>query len=180
MVLRLDPDSAKGRLVREKAELAKQDYPGAMAALEQVFRSDPTNPFPRAGCTAPKAQGHESPSIDEVEANTDDDRTEAPPVPKTAAEYLASGESWYGKAEYDKAIKDYNAALEIDARYAPAYASRARAWVKKHYRERELADYDMAISIEPQNVTYRLARAESWSARQKFACNGRLCRSHSS
>jgi tetratricopeptide (TPR) repeat protein len=169
MVLRLDPDSVKGRLVREKAELARKDYQGAMAALEQVFRSCPTNPFPRGGGPAPKAQGDEPPSIGGLDANSDGNPTEARPVPQTAAEYLASGESWYDKAEYDKAIKDYNAALAIEPRYAPAYASRARAWVKKHYRERELADYDMAISIEPQNATYRLARAESWSARGRNA-----------
>jgi tetratricopeptide (TPR) repeat protein len=169
VVLRRDPDSVKGRLVREKAELAKQDYQGAMAALEQAFRSDPTNPFPRAGTPAPHARAHEPPSIDGNEANTDGNQTEARPVLKTAAEFLASGESWYDKGEYDKAIKDYNAAVEIDPRYAPAYASRARAWVKKHYRERELADYDMAISIEPQNAIYRLARAESWSARGRNA-----------
>ena len=89
--------------------------------------------------------------------------------PKTAAEFLASGESWYDKQEYDKAINDYDAALKIDPRYAPAYASRARAWVKKHYRERELADYDTAISLEPGNATYRVARAESWSARGRNA-----------
>jgi tetratricopeptide (TPR) repeat protein len=174
MVLRLDPGSAEGRLVREKAELAMaelavQDYQGAMVALEHVFRSDPTNPFPRTGAPAARAQGQERPSTAQIEASTDGDPTAARSVPHTAAEYLASGEGWYEKAEYDKAIKDYNAALEIDPRFAPAYASRARAWVKKHYRERELADYDMAISIEPENASYRVARAESWSARGRNA-----------
>ena len=56
MVLRLDPASTQGRLVREKAELAKQDYQGAMGALEQVFRLDPTNPFSPARGPEPKAQ----------------------------------------------------------------------------------------------------------------------------
>jgi tetratricopeptide (TPR) repeat protein len=169
MVLRLDPESAKGRLVREKAQLAKQDYQGAMATLEQVFRVDPTNPLAPAVGPAPKADGHEPPSSGEIEASADGDPEAARREPQTAAEFLASGESWYEREQYDKAINDYNGALKIDSRYAPAYASRARAWVKKHYRERELADYDMAISLEPENATYRVARAESWSARGRNA-----------
>ena len=120
-----------------------------MAALERVFRSDPTNPFPRGGQPATKAEVRERPSIGEIDVSTDEVPTAVQPVPQTVAEHLASGENWYDKSEYDKAIKDFNAAIDIDARCAPAYASRARAWVKKHYRERELADYDMAISIEP-------------------------------
>jgi tetratricopeptide (TPR) repeat protein len=165
MVLRLDPDSAKGRLIREKAQLAKQDYQGAMAALEQVFRIDPTNPLGRAGGPALKAVAVESATSDAIEANADENPEAPRREPQTPAEYLASGESWYEREQYDRAISDYNAALKIDPRYAPAYASRARAWVKKHYRERELADYDMAINLDPQNATYRVARAESWSAR---------------
>ena len=164
-VLRLDPESSQGRLVREKAQLANQDYAGAMAALEQAFRLDPTNPYPRANVTAHGADAQEPARGGEKgtssEGNPASDRRD----PQTAAEFVASGEAWFARQEYDKAIKDYNAALKLNPRYAPAYMSRARAWVQKHYRERALADYDAAINLEPANAIYRVARAESWSAR---------------
>ena len=164
-VLRLDPESSQGRLVREKAQLADQDYAGAMAALEQAFRLDPTNPYPRANGNAHGVEGQEPARGGEKRTSSDGNPASDRPSPQTPAEYVASGESWYARQEYDKAINDYNAALKLNPRYAPAYASRARAWVPKHYREREFADCDAAIKLEPANAIYRVARAESWSAR---------------
>ncbi len=153
-LIRLEPDSSQCRLVREKAQLANQDYAGAMASLEQAFRDDPVNPFPRGPAPgAPK------------ETSADEATVADRPGPQTAAEFVASGEAWFARQEYDKAIKDYDAALKLDPRCAAAYVSRARAWVPKHYRERERADYDAAINLEPANAMYRVARAESWSAR---------------
>ncbi len=164
-LLRLVPNHAQARFVREQAELAKRDYAAAMAALEQAFRLDPVNPFPRTTASV-SASGP-----DHADAHDKADRTPAKnspvshPEPRTAAEWVSSGNEWSDKQEYDKAINDYNAALKLDPRYAPAYTSRARAWKLKYYRERELADYDEAIKLEPANATYRVARAECWSGR---------------
>ena len=106
-----------------------------MASLEQEFRPDPVNPFPRG----PARAALNGTGADEA---PDSDR----PAPQTAAELVASGEAWFARQEYDKAINDYTAALKLDPRYAPAYVSRARAWVPKHYRDREIADYDAGAS----------------------------------
>src|SRR5262249_13778763 len=63
-VRRLDPQSSQGRLVHEAAQKAAQDYEGAIAALEQAFRLDPTNPFPRPGSNGSRADSAEAPSSD--------------------------------------------------------------------------------------------------------------------
>ena len=76
---------------------------------------------------------------------------------------MARGKDWYQKQDFNKAIADFDAAIEREPGLAAAYAARARAWAKKHYRERELADLSRAVDLEPENVTYRVARAESWS-----------------
>jgi tetratricopeptide (TPR) repeat protein len=164
-VRRLDPQSAQGRLVHEAALKAAQDYESAIADVARAFRLDPTNPFALPGRNEPK-DDHGEPTGDDADLETPrEDPAAAERVPQTAAELLASGQSWCDKQEYDKAISAFGAALRLDPRFAPAYLSRARAWAQKHYRERELADYESAIQLEPGNAAYRVARAEYWSSR---------------
>jgi tetratricopeptide (TPR) repeat protein len=164
-VLRLEPDRAQARLVREQVELAKRDYGAAMAALEQAFRFDPANPYSRGSGPVRAASARELLGLHEGDTKDDKKPAESRPERRTAAECVASGDTWYSRQEFDKAIDDYNAALKLDPRYAPAYTSRARAWMLKHYRDREIADYDAAIKLEPGNAMFRVARAEAWSAR---------------
>jgi tetratricopeptide (TPR) repeat protein len=164
-LLRLEPNRAQARFVREQVELAKRDYASAMAALEQAFRVDPVNPFPRASASPSESQPNRTAGQSEAARGLSKNAAGARPGLRTAPELVSSGDEWCVKQEYDKAIEDYNAALKLDPRHAPALMSRARAWRLKHYRERELADYDAAIKLEPANPLYRVARAECWSAR---------------
>ena len=41
------------------------------------------------------------------------------------------GNAWREKGEYDKAIADYDQALAINPKFAPAYSNRGLAWEKK-------------------------------------------------
>jgi tetratricopeptide (TPR) repeat protein len=165
-VLRLDPNQAQARFVRDQADLAKRDYAAALAALEQAFRLDPVNPFPRGSASVSASAAEHAEAHDTVD-RTSGNPAASNPGPRTAAEWVSTGNEWSDNQNYDKAIKAYNAALELDPRYAPAYTSRARAWKRKYYPERELADYDAAVKLEPANVMYRVARAECLSGRGK-------------
>jgi tetratricopeptide (TPR) repeat protein len=164
-VCRLDPQSSQGRLVHDTAQQATQDYESAIAAVEQAFRVDCTNPFARPGTNTPKDESAERPGADSDLETPEEIPNLAPREPQTAPELYASGQSWYEKQEYDKAKSAFDAALKLDPRFAAAYAGRARVWVQKHYRDREVADYNSAILLEPGNATFRVARAECWSAR---------------
>lgn len=82
----------------------------------------------------------------------------------TPIELVKRGADRLATKEYDDALADFNEAIRLDPRYAPAYASRAQAWARKHYRDREIADCTEAIECDPANASYRVARAESWSA----------------
>ena len=164
-VLRLAPNLTQARLVRHQLQHATEHFEIAIACLEHAFQLDPTDPSPSRDAPALSSKEAEVPPGDAVLAPSGETNGAAPPDSRTAADLLKSGQSWYQKQEYDKAIADFGAALEIDPRYAPAYISRARVWLQKHSRERELADYEAAISLDPGNATYRVARAEYWSAR---------------
>ena len=154
---------------RERRRVWRNEVEKAAADLDHAFRLDPTNPsgqspselkldrsplaaFARAVC-ALAGPGSKRAS----------DALAARSEPRIAAEYVARGKDWYQKQDFNKAIADFDAAIEREPGLAAAYAARARAWAKKHYRERELADLSRAVDLEPENVTYRVARAESWS-----------------
>ena len=137
--LRLEPERAQGRFVREQIQVARKDYAAAMAALEQAFRLDPVNPFPRGEFTLLPEPPPRNPSL----------------TPRLSGWPAARG---VAVQDYDKAIDDFNAALKVDPRHAPAYISRARVWMLKYYRERVLADYDAAVNLEPANSMFWVAR----------------------
>jgi len=59
-------------------------------------------------------------------------------------------------SQLDDAMAAYNMAIDINPRYARAYANRGDIWRKKGNRDNAIADYRHALSIDPDN---NLARA---------------------
>lgn len=54
--------------------------------------------------------------------------------------------------DFDGAITDYDKAIKIDPRYAPAYANRGAAKGHKGGSSGEIADYSRAIEINPRHA----------------------------
>jgi tetratricopeptide (TPR) repeat protein len=52
----------------------------------------------------------------------------------------------------ERALADYNRAIELDPKYATAYINRADVYKKNGERERALADYGKAIELAPKNA----------------------------
>jgi tetratricopeptide (TPR) repeat protein len=52
--------------------------------------------------------------------------------------------------EYDKALSDYNKAIELLPRYAKAYNNRGYIYRKKGEYDHAIADYSKAIEIDPK------------------------------
>jgi tetratricopeptide (TPR) repeat protein len=68
--------------------------------------------------------------------------------------YYNRGLAYADKKQYDKAIEDYNRAIELDPQYASAYRSRGSAYrIKKDYNE-AVTDYDKAIELNPSASVY--------------------------
>ena len=80
--------------------------------------------------------------------------TANPTQGKTAAEYNQSGDGWYFKGEYDKAIADYNKAIRLNPKEAVYYNNRGAAYRNKNDFDRAIADHGEAIHLNPTKDAY--------------------------
>jgi tetratricopeptide (TPR) repeat protein len=85
----------------------------------------------------------------------------------TAGDHVKSGNTWFNKGDYDRAIADYNQALRINPQDAYAYNQRGVAWERKGDYDRAIADYTQALQINPQNTKAK----ENLAAVQRLAAN---------
>ncbi|MDR2133672.1 MAG: tetratricopeptide repeat protein, partial [Treponema sp.] len=60
-----------------------------------------------------------------------------------------AGEQFYRKGEYDRAIAEYDRALDLRADYAEAYTGRGNAYRKKGDAGRAIDDYSRALRFKP-------------------------------
>ncbi len=90
-------------------------------------------------------------------------------VPKDAQEHLDRGTAWHVTHEYDRAIAEYNLAIQIDPTSALAYASRGGAWLDKHEYDKAIADYDRAIQLNPKDIWSYLARSDTMYVKREYA-----------
>jgi len=77
-------------------------------------------------------------------------QTFATPGSRSGAEfYLRRGEDFSGVHDYDRAIADYNTAIQLKPDYAEAFNDRGFAYYLKGDAERAIADYSRAIALRP-------------------------------
>ncbi|MGD2188117.1 MAG: tetratricopeptide repeat protein [Desulfobacterales bacterium] len=68
--------------------------------------------------------------------------------------YNNRGWVWQSKADYEKAIKDYYAALKVDPAFAPSYYGRASAYYKSGNLDRAVEDAKEALRLDPETKKY--------------------------
>ena len=81
-----------------------------------------------------------------IEYNTNLIRSE----PRNASAYIDRGIAYAKKGEFNKAVPDFNKAIEIDPNSAPAYNNRGLAYRRKDELKKALSDYTKAIQIDPR------------------------------
>ena len=82
--------------------------------------------------------------------------------PDLAKAYYSRGTEYASQGAYDRAITDYNMAVQLDPKHVSAYYNRALAWSAKGESDRALADYDAALKLNPRDLSAWIGRgAES-------------------
>jgi tetratricopeptide (TPR) repeat protein len=64
--------------------------------------------------------------------------------------YNSRGNLWKRKGEYDRAIADYTAAIELNRSYLFAYYNRGNSYFETQNFDRAISDYTVAIRINPK------------------------------
>ena len=70
--------------------------------------------------------------------------------PKDAAAFLARGNAWALKGEYDKAIRDFNQAIRLDPNDDDAFLNRSIARHAKGEYDKAIRDFNQAIRLNPE------------------------------
>lgn len=86
----------------------------------------------------------------------------------TAVAYASRARIWNYRGEFDKAIDDCDAALELDADCAMAYDRRAQALTAKGQVEEALGDFERAIRLTPGYASAYSHRARAWLEKGDF------------
>ncbi len=72
-----------------------------------------------------------------------------------AVAYSNRGSAWDDLGRADRAIQDFNQAIQADSSYAPAYYNRSFAYEKKGLLKLALEDMKKALALEPDDLDYR-------------------------
>jgi lipoprotein NlpI len=85
-----------------------------------------------------------------------------------AKAYYTRGTEWANQGNHDRALADFDLALELDRTLAPAYYNRALSWSSKGESNRAIADYDSALKLRPQDANGYVGRAVEYTAKGDY------------
>ncbi len=78
------------------------------------------------------------------------------------------GGGWQERKEYDKAIRDYDAAIAINPSEPGAFNNRGAARKDKKEYDLAIADYSEAIRLDPKVPVYHINRGVAWRMKNEF------------
>lgn len=78
------------------------------------------------------------------------------------------GAFWLEKKEPDKAIRDFNACIQLDPLDASAFNNRGLAWAAKKEYNKAISDYGESLRLNPKNTVTFNNRAFAWRSKQEY------------
>jgi Flp pilus assembly protein TadD len=90
------------------------------------------------------------------------------PEPRTAAEYFDRGNKWAEKGEYEKAVKDYTAAIRLKADFLDAYLNRGTALRLQGKFDEAVKDFAEAVRLKPDDADAYQGRGIAWHMKGEY------------
>lgn len=88
--------------------------------------------------------------------------------PELAKAYYTRGSEYASQGNHDRAIADFNLAVELEPGFAQAFYNRALSWAHKGNADRAIADYDAALKLQPKDASAYLGRAVEWTVKGDY------------
>src|SRR5215472_6377935 len=90
------------------------------------------------------------------------------PAPNNAVGFNNRGEAYRAKAQYERAIADFDEAIHLDPKLAAAFYNRGLAYGSKDQYERAIADFDEAIRLDPKFVFAFIGRGGVYALKAQY------------
>ncbi len=85
-----------------------------------------------------------------------------------AVVHFKKGDSYQEKGQWDKAIAEYNKAIELNPEYAEAYYNRGIAYGNKGQYDQAISDYTKAIELNPRYAMAYVTRGSAYRQKGQF------------
>ncbi len=94
------------------------------------------------------------------------EKTKSSPV--DARTYYKTGNDYYEKGDYEKAIENYNMAILLSPIFSEAYFNRALSYYQLKNFEKSVKDYTKAIELDPKNPIMYNNRGDAFYRKEDF------------
>jgi tetratricopeptide (TPR) repeat protein len=154
-VIAILSSAALALVVSTPAAMSADDSPQGKAAGMPATKPDDISseaPVDASPCLAAITANDDDAIISRCDALIGNERNTRPDRIKAA---LARAAAYDRKQQYDRAIADYDTALQLDPAQADAFNHRGEVWRKKGDRPHALADFGAAIRLNPEHSSAR-------------------------
>ena len=136
--LKLDPTFARAYFQRALVYVARQQMATALADYRQVVRLAPRSPEVYKGWGRAEDKDSRGRAVDQLEALLEQAKDEA-------RGHSQQGTAFHKAGDFDKAVAEYDKALELYPRYTEIYYNRGLAYRQKGDLDRAIGDYTHAL-----------------------------------
>ncbi len=147
---------------RGQLQAARKDYPAALADFNKALEFNPDDPF------AFRGRGHTYEMLKKPDEALADYAKANELVPDAWA-HTSAGRVLATKKEWAKATEQYDAAVKLNPKHAPAYIMRATARFETKDDKAGMADLDEAVKLLPNDPQVYLSRASAAGRRGLYA-----------
>jgi tetratricopeptide (TPR) repeat protein len=88
--------------------------------------------------------------------------------PKSAHDYNERGASYLRKRDYDKAIVDFDHAIQLDPKDARFHMNRGTAYMQKREYDKAIVDFDHAIQLDPKDARVHMNRGTAYMQKRDY------------